>query len=351
MRPCQIWLGRVSILFSICFSTVQSLSEEFGAVFRLGNGLLPALLREDIVVTAVFLGIFQGSAATLCAAVFGNALGIYIGLGVIMEAITSKENRNIKEYCKLASSKSFRGQTGLFALESIKLVLEAFDAGVEFEKVFVTQYCLEKHDVALQKLFEKAGKCFEITPAIEQKMTGTQNSGGIFAVCKKLDKQNPADTIGNRFTGKYVLLESLQDTGNVGTILRTANALGVNGVILSGSSCDVYSLKVLRAAMGAVFRIPVMICSDTVAFLSRLEPGIPAYAAVVGKDAQPVREVSFPETCILLIGNEGNGLSPETVAYAAHKITIPMNGNAESLNAGMAAGILMWEMMKESHQK
>ncbi|WP_077534521.1 TrmH family RNA methyltransferase [Massiliimalia massiliensis] len=262
-----------------------------------------------------------------------------------MEQISSKENQNVKEYGKLVSSKSHRDKTGRFGIESVKLVLEAAASGIELEKVFVTDQCFKKHTAALQKLFESTCRIYEITEPVEQKMTHTQNAGGIFAICKKLDKRNLADTIVTG--GKYLYLAGLQDSGNVGTIIRTAEAMGLSGVILSAGTCDLYSLKVLRASMGSAFRLPVILGGDPLADIEKFRGGFVTYAAVVDENADSVLETRFADCSVVVVGNEGNGLSREAAQACDHQITIRMKGNAESLNAGMAAGILMWELVRD----
>lgn len=266
-----------------------------------------------------------------------------------MERITSRENKMIKEYGKLATSKSYRDKTGLFVIESGKLVGEAFNCNIPFEKVFVTQQGLEKHSAALQKLFALAGeknapKCYEITEDLEQKLTQTGNAQGIFGVCKKLDKPLNLNTI--KKGGKYLCLSKLQDTGNVGTIIRTGDALGLNGIILSEGTCDVYSLKALRAAMGSTFRMKLFFSRNLVEDLKELNQTFTTYAAVLDPQARLLTDVTFPENSMVVIGNEGNGLEKDVVDACTEKIMIPMKGNAESFNAGMAAGLFIWEMMK-----
>lgn len=262
-----------------------------------------------------------------------------------MEQITSRENRAVKEYKKLAGSKSKREAEGRFVIESVKLVAEAVNSGVEIEKVFVTQLSLEKNYEALQKLFEQKGPAFyQISREIEEKLTQTANAQGIFAVCKKLDKHWDIGKI--KEDGKYIFLSRLQDTGNVGTIIRTAEAMGLDGVILSRDTCDVTGIKVLRASMGSAFRVNLFFCEDDAAALRRLGERFETYAAVLDPEAESLPQVRFPKNSILVIGNEGNGLSEQVADACRHKVMIPMKGNVESFNASMAAGIFMWEMMK-----
>lgn len=267
-----------------------------------------------------------------------------------LERITSNTNSNVKEYIKLRDSKSYRNKNELFVIESLKLIKEALDCGVIIEKAFVTSPSKDKYYEILQNLFEnsfentKNTKIYEITDDINKKMSITGNSQGVFAVCKKLDKNNLMDKINIK--GKYIFLSHLQDTGNVGTIIRTALAFGVNGVILSSDTCDIYSLKVLRASMGGVFKIKFFISDDVVRDLKNLSKNFSTYSAVLDKDATDILNVNFSDNSIVVIGNEGNGLCQEEINACEHKVTIMMKGDAESLNASIASSILMWEMMK-----
>ena len=131
----------------------------------------------------------------------------------------------------------------------------------------------------------------------------------------------------------------------MGTVLRSCEAFGVTGVIMSADCCDVFSPKVVRGSMGAVFRLPFIIC-DTIADYLEAHPQLNSYAAVVDSDAEPLTEVKFDLPCVAVIGNEGNGLKPQTIDSCNHRITIPMGGKAESLNASAAAAVLIWEMIK-----
>ena len=133
----------------------------------------------------------------------------------------------------------------------------------------------------------------------------------------------------------------------MGTIIRTAEALGLDGILLSDGCCDVYNPKVLRASMGGVFRMPLMRVGDMAQTVTDLqERGLNAFACVVDATATSITEVGMGNGSVALIGNEGNGLRAETVAVCKHRVTIPMAGRAESLNASMAAGIVLWEMCR-----
>ena len=133
----------------------------------------------------------------------------------------------------------------------------------------------------------------------------------------------------------------------MGTIIRTAEALGLDGILLSDGCCDIYNPKVLRASMGGVFRLPLMRVGDMAQTVVTLqEKGMTAFACVVDSTATPITSAAMGEGAVALIGNEGNGLRAETIAACKHSVTIPMAGRAESLNASMAAGIILWEMCR-----
>ena len=148
-----------------------------------------------------------------------------------------------------------------------------------------------------------------------------------------------------RFEGKYIALENIQDPSNLGAICRTAEALGVDGAILSGC-CDRYSPKVQRGAMGSLLRLNIIDCDNLRELLVSLgEKGMKLYATTPDDTAQKITECDMSGGVVAVIGNEGNGVTDE-VFSVCEKVTIPMLGRAESLNASMAAAITMWEMMR-----
>ncbi len=262
-----------------------------------------------------------------------------------METITSKDNAGIKEYCKLTTAKKQRDATGKFAAEGIKLTLEAFQNGVRIEKVFFTAGAEKKYGEKLFELLNSGIPASRITEEISLRMSDTDSPQGVYAVCKKLDKSFGTDKIEHNSV--YAALSDLQDPGNMGTVIRTAEALGVRGIIASEGCCDFYNPKVLRATMGSAFRMPFAVVPDLGAALRELSGrGIPSYAAVLDDAAESLTEVDFTGGGVAVIGNEGNGLCREIADACDRRITIRMKGNAESLNAAMAAGIIFWQMTR-----
>ncbi|MCM1328679.1 MAG: RNA methyltransferase [Ruminococcus sp.] len=258
-----------------------------------------------------------------------------------MRLITSKDNPNIKLFKKLTESKKCRRETGLFTLEGARLIVDAVRENAEIQSVFVTESFLEKQGGEID--FPDGVKVFAITDGLGKSISDTSGAQGIFAVCRAAEKPSFSQTV--RRGGKYLLLCGLQDPGNLGTIIRTADAVGLDGVFLAGC-CELYSPKTVRSTMGSLFRVNVWEVDFEEIFPLFEERGVPTYAAVVDADAVSLTECDFSGGGAVLIGNEGNGLPESAAERCTEKITVKMKGNVNSLNAAMAAGIIMWEMEK-----
>lgn len=257
--------------------------------------------------------------------------------------MTSKDNAQIKNAARLLKSASYRRRTGLFVAEGLRVCEDAMRSGAAMEALFITQNALDKNPEVCERLCAYADKAFLLTPPLFAAVSDTQNPQGVAAVIKTLDKSALFDTINNG--GKFLALENVQDPNNLGAILRSAEAFGVSGVVLSRDCCDPFNPKVVRGSMGAVFRVP-MLTVDSLAAWFNDNPSLNTFAAVPDSAAEPVTGVDFAEPCAVVVGNEGNGIRPETAQSCGRRITIPMNGKAESLNASVAAAILIWEMVK-----
>lgn len=266
-----------------------------------------------------------------------------------MRGITSSDNPNIKLYRKLAASKKHRRESGMFTLEGTRLVADALAENVKLHSVFVTESCLEKIDrgetVIRREALDFHGETgiFLIPDGIGEKMSSTDNSQGIFAVCESLDKPPISDIV--KSGGRYVMLCGVQDPGNLGTVIRTADAVGVDAVFLA-ECCDLYNPKVIRATMGSVFRLNVSEVKFGEVFPLFERRGVDTYAAVVDGNAVSLTDCDFSGGGAILIGNEGNGLPKEIADLCKTRLTIKMQGSVNSLNAAMAAGIIMWELTK-----
>ena len=260
--------------------------------------------------------------------------------------ITSRDNPILKEYTRLMADASYRRESGLFALEGARLCADAAVSGMEIRTVLYTARAAEQYGSYLKPLLSSCSDLREIAAPLARRLSSTQAPQGIFCICRRLDNQLSLGKI-ERY-GRYLLLEDVQDPGNLGSIVRTAEALGMNGLFLTPGCCDLYNPKVLRGSMGGVFRLATGRTGDLPRLLAYLrEKGLSSFACVADARALPVQEAGLGKGCICLIGNEGAGLRPETAALCDRRITIPMEGRAESLNASIAAAIVLWEMSRQ----
>ena len=261
------------------------------------------------------------------------------------EHITSRDNPVLKELSRLLTDASYRRESGLFALEGARLCADAAASGVEIRTVLYTARAREAYEPYLRPLLAACSDCREIDAALAVRFSDTKAPQGIFCICQRLDNRLPLGKI--KRNGRYLLLEDVQDPGNLGTIVRTAEAFGIDGLFLTPGCCDLYNPKVLRGSMGGVFRLPAARTEDLPALLVSLkDAGLSCFACVAENGAQPVQNAELGAGAVCLIGNEGAGLRPETVAACGRRITIPMSGRAESLNASIAASIVLWEMTR-----
>ena len=254
--------------------------------------------------------------------------------------ITSRENPLIKLVAALQVSSEKRKRNGLFVLEGLRICKDACDNGIKFDKLIVSDAAAEKYAADTEKFSLISDECYKIPDSLFKKISDTKTPQGIIAVAK----MPVTGSCGIEKNGKYIALENVSDPSNLGAISRTAEALGVNGIILSSDGCDPYSPKALRASMGTLLRVPVFV---TESFAETLKStGLKRYACVVDKTAESIKEQSFENGSVVMIGNEANGLTDSAKQSADVLVTIPMTGRAESLNAAAAAAIAMWEMMK-----
>ncbi len=253
--------------------------------------------------------------------------------------ITSRDNRTVKDTVRLISSAKARREEGLFVAEGLRLCEDAMLSGLRFLHLFVSDSALKRQSDAVVSLEKNADKVYYVSDSLYASMSDTLTPQGVMAVIAKPELEIRLDK-----NGKYIALECVQDPANLGAVSRSAEAFGLSGLVLSADCCDAFSPKALRASMGALFRIPVIITNDIIGLFN--EADISTFACVVDSSAKPISSVEFPSGSAAIIGNEGNGLRAETIEAASERITIPMSGRAESLNAAVAAAITIWEMQR-----
>ncbi|MEI6579350.1 MAG: RNA methyltransferase [Eubacteriales bacterium] len=261
-----------------------------------------------------------------------------------MDKIISRSNEKIKFASLLKENANVRCDAGLFLLEGARLCSDAAASGIVLTQAFFTTEALNKYSVFVDIIAKNSPECYEITDEISCRLSDTSSPQGVFCVCKTLDKAE----IGNKidFNGKYVALENIQDPANFGAICRTAEALGLSGLIVSGG-CNLYNPKALRAAMGSSLRLNIVETENLSSLLIFVfQKGMLTIASTVSSEALDINKLEAKGGVVCVIGNEGSGISKETLDACTLKVTIPMKGNAESLNASASAAIIMWELMR-----
>ncbi|MDR1002443.1 MAG: RNA methyltransferase [Oscillospiraceae bacterium] len=259
--------------------------------------------------------------------------------------IRSKDNQAVKTAARLMTDAKERRESNLFIAEGVRLCTEALQNNIEITELFYTEEALTKYNDTIKALEKAAEKAYIITEELSLKISDTQSPQGIFCIGKI--KSETINLEEMKTDGQYVLLENLQDPANVGAIFRTAEALGLSGAFLSGDCCDIFNPKAMRASMGAVFRLPFAVLNDVPESIVRFKKSnMRPLAAVPDSEASKITGVRFFKGVVMCIGNEGNGLTQKTIEACGERVTIPMNGRAESLNAATAAALLMWEMVR-----
>ena len=241
-----------------------------------------------------------------------------------MEAIRSRQNELVKRFISLGSDPKARQEAGEYLCAGMTLLEEASASGAEVTCVLAAE---DIPGVPVRL----------VTPEILRAVSPLQHSSGpVFTV--KMRPLPPADELR-----RIIVLENVQDPGNVGTVLRTAAAFGVDMAVLCGSCADPYNPKTVRASMGAIFRQSV-VKTDT-AGLGALLRGLPLYGAALAPGGADIRALPAGPLAVA-VGNEGRGLTKELLSLCAGTVRIPMRPGTESLNAAVAAAVVMWEMVR-----
>lgn len=260
----------------------------------------------------------------------------------MVEIINSLQNKTIKNAAKL-SEKKYRQQTGLFMLEGIKLVQELVDSSWQIDSVFIDKNLTLSTDF-LSELNTRCANLYYVTPEIIAKISDVSSAQGIVAVAHMHNHPAEGCSLGEHDT--VLLLENIQDPGNIGTIIRTAVATGVSAVIMTVDCADIYSPKVVRSSMGGLLRMPILIMdiSEAIAYLRA--QGFKIHVTSL-HDATNLYSAQLSGKTAIVLGNEANGVSDYALAQADSKLFIPQIGKIESLNVSIAAGVIMYETLRQ----
>lgn len=260
-----------------------------------------------------------------------------------MESIISSfQNLRYKEWNKLKSRKH-RDAKQLFFIEGVKMIEEAIYWGRTIEKFIYSEKLLTINGGT--QIYEKISRLnkpiFKLENDLMERLSSTKNPQGILAILKQESKDI------NDIIKKYssiIILEELQDPGNVGTIIRTADAAGFETIILSEGCVDLYNEKLIRATMGSIFHIPIVRDANINQELIKFKENKYQIIGSALNTNYLYDDLNYSEKKVLVIGNEAKGISESTADLCHHLVKIPIKGHAESLNAAIAAGILMYKM-------
>lgn len=258
--------------------------------------------------------------------------------------ILSKNNDIIKYIKKVISNPKKRKQDDVFLIEGLRLCEEAVKNNVDIIKVFYTSKFYQKHNSLINTIISaNNSQGYIVNETVMEYISDTETPQGIVCLCKMIDKNISIDTI--KSYSKIILLENLQNPSNLGSIFRSLDAFGVDLVIISSDSCDVYNPKSLRGSMGAIFKLNIMIENNISGLLVALKKeGFNICSAVPSNKAESVKILGDLKKVVAILGNEGNGISKKIIELSDRHIVIPMRENCESLNVAVAAGIISWEM-------
>ncbi len=270
--------------------------------------------------------------------------------------ITSLSNPKIKNVIQLLTGTKYRREQRLYVIEGVKLFLEA--PADKLRQVFLTQEGYEKirkirleiaslvTDGTMTNL--KGPACELVSDEVFRHMSDTKTPQGVLCVMSMPDHRVSEQIEAADEELLVLVLEEIQDPGNLGTMLRTAEAAGVSFILADQKTADLYNPKVIRSTMGAIFRVPVIYTEDLPKALRRLKGnGVKLIAAHL-EGSKNFWDMGYPERAAILIGNEGNGLSDEITALSDCAVRIPMEGKTESLNASVAASLLLYEWKRQN---
>jgi len=267
-----------------------------------------------------------------------------------MQYITSENNSLIKEI-KSLKIKKYRDQKKLYFIEGFKFVEEALSSDEKVNSIIISDI-MGKNEKVLELIQKAKQKEFNmniqlVSDNILRQLSDTEAPQGIIALVKMKDYNLEDITKIESKNNLFIILDAIQDPGNMGTIIRTADAAGFNAVFAAKGCVDFYNPKVLRATMGSIFHIPVIYCDEVSNTINHLKSkGIKIYASHLSS-SENYYNLSVSQNIAFIIGNEANGISNQTASFADVLVKIPMPGKAESLNASIAAGILIYETVRQ----
>ena len=264
------------------------------------------------------------------------------------EYISSATNKLIKEIASLRQRK-YRDKLGMFLAEGVRLVEECATAGWPVKVCIYTEEAAgrERAKAVIERLATTDCRMVVVSEDIYNKISDTEQPQGIMAVLKKRQFSIEQMLVSTNKLPLFVVLDGIQDPGNAGTIIRTADAAGCAGVIALKGSADIYAGKTVRATMGSLFHLPVMEGLSSAELLLNLKQANIKLLATSLQQSDVYYQANFNCPVAIILGNEGQGISPELICEADAYLHIPLVGHAESLNVAVAAGIILYEAVRQ----
>lgn len=263
-----------------------------------------------------------------------------------MQKITSKDNEFVKHIKKL-KDKKYRDLNNEFVIEGIKLIKEAIQEKAKIKQIVICEDCENVENISKDLTYVIAKfDCIYVTKQVFNSITEVQNPQGILAVVSKENTENEID-----YTGDIIVaLDDLQDPGNLGTILRTVDSVGLKQILVSKGTADCFNPKVVRSTMGAIFRVKIIECEN---LMETLKQAKKHHFKVMVTDLQTNNSIYDTDynKKVIVVGNEANGVEEKIKDLADEKVKIPMLGKTESLNASVATGIVLYEYVRQKIQK
>ncbi len=257
--------------------------------------------------------------------------------------ITSKDNETIKKIKKL-KDKKYRDEENCYIIEGIKLIKEAISEKAKIKLIIICDDCSQNDDFEAELKYEIAKyECIYVSEKVFSTLTSVVNPQGIMAIIEKEAEQKNI----NFNEDLFLILDNIQDPGNMGTILRTADSLDFKQIIISKDCTDIYNPKVVRSTMGAILRINIIESDDLEKTLKELKRHKIKIVTTYLHTDKTIYDISYKRTAII-IGNEANGVRKEVLDMADEKIKIPMPGKTESLNASVATAVVLYEALREN---
>ena len=284
-----------------------------------------------------------------------------------MQVISSKDNEFIKHIKKL-KDKKYRDLNNEYIIEGIKIIEEDINEKANIKQVVICDDCEKTSNISKELMYEIARyECIYVTKKIFDSLTDVSNPQGILAIVEKnavkskisnIKNSEKSETIGveekeiiaeNEIDYNQdiiVALDDIQDPGNLGTILRTVDSIGINQILVSKGTADSYNPKVVRSTMGAIFRVKIIECEDLENTLKEIQKHNFEIVVTSLQTKNSIYDIDYKKK-VIVIGNEANGVEPKIQKIADKKVKIPMLGKTESLNASVATGIILYEYVRQ----